>query len=38
MFCFKLGNELKKELEVEAKNKGLSLSAYIRLILNERNK
>lgn len=38
MFSFNLGKELKKELENEAKEKGLSLSAYIRLILNERNK
>lgn len=29
----RLSEELKKELQKEAKTKGLSLSAYIRLIL-----
>ena len=29
---------LKKELQDEAKEKGLSLTAYIRMLLKERNK
>lgn len=33
-----LDEKLKGELEKEAKEKGLSLSAYIRMILIERNK
>ena len=33
-----IDDKLKKELQREAKNKGLSLTAYIRLILLERNK
>ena len=33
-----LGNELKEELQEEAKQKGLSLTAYIRMILLERKK
>lgn len=31
-------NDLKKELQSEAKQKGLSLNAYIRMILIERSK
>lgn len=38
MFCFDLGEDLKKELKREAKSKGLSLSAYIRIILRARKK
>lgn len=34
----RLDESLKEELRKEAKEKGLSLSAYIRLILIERNK
>lgn len=33
-----ISDELKAELQKEAKEKGLSLTAYIRLILLERNK
>lgn len=33
-----LGDELKEELQHEAKQKGLSLTAYIRMILLERRK
>lgn len=33
-----ISNEQKKIMQEEAKSKGLSLSAYIRLILSERNK
>lgn len=33
-----IGKELKNQLKKEAKEKGLSLSAYVRLILVERNK
>ena len=33
-----IGDDLKKELQKDAKKKGLSLTAYIRLILLERNK
>lgn len=33
-----ISNEQKKKMQEEAKSKGLSLSAYIRLILSERNK
>jgi len=34
----KIKEELKKELENEAKEKGLNLSSYVRMILTERNK
>jgi antitoxin component of RelBE/YafQ-DinJ toxin-antitoxin module len=33
-----IDDELKKELQKEAKEKGLSLTAYIRLLLIERKK
>lgn len=33
-----IDNDLKEQLRVEAKEKGLSLTAYIRMILLERNK
>lgn len=33
-----IDDKLKKELQREAKKKGLSLTAYIRLILLERSK
>lgn len=33
-----IDKELKKELQEEADEKGLSLTAYIRMILLERNK
>ena len=38
MIHIKIDNELKKHLEKEAKEKGLSLNAYIRMLLIERNK
>lgn len=38
MLHLKINDELKKQLENEAKEKGLSLTAYIRMILIERNK
>ena len=34
----KIDERLKKQLEEEAKAKGLSLNAYIRMLLIERNK
>ena len=37
-FLLKMDEDLKKELEEEAKEKGLPLSYYIRMILLERNK
>lgn len=33
-----LGDKLKQELQEEAKQKGLSLTSYIRMILTERKK
>lgn len=33
-----IGEELKEELKKEAKEYGLSLNAYIRMLLNKRNK
>lgn len=30
---FRVGSELKQKMEVEAKNNGLSLSAWIRFVL-----
>lgn len=33
-----LGEDLKKQLQDEAKEKGLSLTSYIRMILIERQK
>lgn len=33
-----IDDDLKNELQQEAKEKGLSLTAYIRMILYERNK
>lgn len=36
--CLSLNDDLKAQLEVEAKDKGLSLNGYIRLLLTERNK
>lgn len=36
--CLTISDELKKQLEVEAKAKGLSLNSYIRLILIGRKK
>ena len=38
MIHLKLDDELKLLLQKEAKEKGLSLNAYIRMILYERNK
>lgn len=38
MIHIKIDNELKNELSNEAKAKGLSLNAYIRMILIERDK
>lgn len=34
----KIDESLKKQLEEEAKAKGLSLNAYVRMLLIERNK
>lgn len=36
--CLTLDKEVKEQLEKEAKEKGLSLSGYIRFILTERKK
>lgn len=33
-----IDEELKQELQKEAEEKGLSLTAYIRMLLKERNK
>lgn len=38
MIHLRLDENLKKQLEDEAKEKGLSLTAYIRMLLIERNK
>lgn len=38
MLHIKIDDDLKKQLEQEAKEKGLSLNAYIRMLLIERNK
>ena len=38
MIHIKIDEKLKKQLEEEAKSKGLSLNAYIRMLLIERNK
>lgn len=34
----KIESKFKRELEKEAKEKGLNLSSYVRMILTERNK
>ena len=38
VICLTLSQELKDELKSEAKDTGLSLNAYIRFILSNRNK
>lgn len=38
MIHIKIDDALKEELQEEAKNKGLSLNGYIRMILIEREK
>ncbi len=38
MLHLKIDDELKEQLQKEAKEKGLSLNAYIRMILIERGK
>ena len=38
MLHITINEELKKQLEEEAKLKGLTLTAYIRMLLIERNK
>lgn len=38
MLHIAIDEELKKQLEEEAKLKGLTLTAYIRMLLIERNK
>lgn len=38
MFTFKIDSQVKKELAKEARQKGISLSSYIRMILSERKK
>ncbi|MDY5929673.1 MAG: toxin-antitoxin system HicB family antitoxin [Candidatus Onthovivens sp.] len=38
MIHIKINDELKRQLEKEAKEKGLSLNAYIRMLLIERKK
>lgn len=38
MIHIKINDDLKRQLEKEAKEKGLSLNAYIRMLLIERNK
>ncbi len=38
MIHIKIDEELKEQLEKEAKAKGLSLNAYIRMLLIERKK
>ena len=36
MIYLRIDDDLKKQLQEEAKQKGLTLSAYIRLIVSER--
>ena len=38
MIHIRINDDLKRQLEKEAKEKGLSLNAYIRMLLIERNK
>ena len=38
MIYLRIDDDLKKQLQEEAKQKGLTLSAYIRLIVSERDK
>ena len=38
MLHIKIDDDLKKQLEQEAKEKGLSLNSYIRMLLIERGK
>lgn len=38
MLHIKIDDDLKRQLEEEAKTKGLSLNAYIRMLLIERGK
>jgi antitoxin component of RelBE/YafQ-DinJ toxin-antitoxin module len=38
MIYLRIDDDLKKQLQEEAKQKGLTLSAYIRLIISERVK
>ena len=38
MLHIKIDNNLKRELEEEARQKGLSLNAYVRMLLIERGK
>lgn len=38
MLHIKIDDDLKNQLDEEAKSKGLSLNAYIRMLLIERNK
>lgn len=38
MIHIRIDEKLKKELEEEAKNKGLTLNAYVRMLLIERSK
>jgi len=38
MIHIKINDDLKRQLEKEAKEKGLSLNAYIRMLLIERKK
>ena len=35
---FKISHELKEQLQKEAKEKGLTLSGYLKTIISERNK
>lgn len=38
MYCFRISDEMKDQLKKEAKEKGFTLSTYIRKILAERKK
>ena len=38
VFCLRIDDDLKKQLETEAKEKGISLNTYIRILLIKRNK
>lgn len=38
MIYLRIDDDLKKQLQEEAEEKGLSLSAYVRMILIERDK
>lgn len=38
IFCLQLEENLKEQLKQEARDRGLSLNSYIRMLIFERNK